>query len=72
MITARAVAIAALTVCRWILWALALLMAVYLGLAWWWGDPTFKIAYLGGAGLAALAGAFACGRLARRIAPDRR
>ena len=66
--TARAVAIAALTVFGWVLWALALLMAVYFALAWHSGDPRFKLAYLGGLGLGALAGGFACRHLARRVA----
>lgn len=71
MITARAVAIAALTVFGWLLWGLALLMAVYVLLAWRGGDPAFKIAYLAAAGVAALAAGFACRRFARRIGGDR-
>ena len=67
MITARAVAIAALTVFGWLLWALTLVMGVYVLLAWRSGDPAFKIAYLGAAGLAALAAGFACRRYVRRI-----
>ena len=71
MITARAVAIAALTVFAWLAWALALVMAVYVALAWRSGDPAFKIAYLAAAGLAALAAGFACRRFARRIGAAR-
>ncbi|KAF0132889.1 MAG: hypothetical protein FD152_1755 [Xanthobacteraceae bacterium] len=72
MITIRAVAIAALTVFGWVLWALAVLMAIYFALAWRAGDPTFKLAYLGAMGLCALGGGVACRYWARRIAPDRR
>lgn len=72
MLTARAVAIAALTVFGWVLWGIAALMAVYVALAWWSGDPAFKLAYLGAFGIAALVGGLACRRFARRIAPDPR
>ncbi|MDP3546954.1 MAG: hypothetical protein Q8S29_12315 [Phreatobacter sp.] len=71
MISARAVAIAALTVFGWVLWALSVLMAVYVALAWRAGDPAFKIAYLSAMGLGALAGGFACRFWARRIAGRR-
>jgi len=71
VITARAVAIAALTVFGWLLWALALVMGVYVLLAWRSGDPVFKIAYLGAAGLAALAAGIACRRYVRRIGAGR-
>jgi uncharacterized membrane protein YedE/YeeE len=67
MIPTRAVAIAALTVFGWVLLALTVLMSVYVALAWWAGDPTFKIAYLSAIGLTALGGALVCRRIARRI-----
>ncbi len=67
MIPARAVAIAALTVFGWVLLALTALMGVYVALAWWAGDPTFKIAYLTAIGLMALAGAITCRRIASGI-----
>ncbi len=71
MITARAVAIAALTVFGWLFWALALLMAVYVALAWWAGDPAFKVAYLGAAAAAAFAAGIFCRRFAGRIGGGR-
>ncbi|PTM52387.1 hypothetical protein [Phreatobacter oligotrophus] len=67
MIPARAVAIAALTVFGWVFLALAGLMAIYVGLAVWAGDPSFKIAYLGLFLLLALGAAFGCRHMARRI-----
>jgi len=68
MITIRAVAIAALTVFGWLLWGLAALMAIYLALAWRWGDPAFKLAYLGVLGVGALAGGLVCRYWARKAA----
>lgn len=72
MLSARAVAIAALTVFGWVLWGIAALMAVYVALAWWSGDPAFKLGYLVALGVGALAGGLVCRHWARRIATDRR
>jgi hypothetical protein len=67
MLVARAVAIACLTVFGWLLWALTLLLLVYLVMGWRSGDPEFKLTYLGLLGAGALFGGFLCRHLARRI-----
>jgi uncharacterized protein YggT (Ycf19 family) len=67
MIIARAIAIACLSVFAWLLWALTLLLLLYLFMAWRASDPTFKLVYLGIAAGSALIGGFVSRHVARRI-----
>jgi hypothetical protein len=67
MLVSRAVAIACLTVFGWLLWALTVLLIVYLAMGWRSGDPNFKLTYLAVMAAGAFAGGFLCRYLARRI-----
>jgi hypothetical protein len=67
MLVSRAVAIACLTVFGWLLWALTVLLIVYLAMGWRSGDPNFKLAYLAVMAAGFFAGGFLCRYLARRI-----
>jgi hypothetical protein len=67
MLIARAVAIACLTVFGWLLWALTVLLLVYLAMGWRSGDPNFKLIYLAVMAAGAFCGGFLCRHLARRI-----
>lgn len=67
MLISRAVAIACLTVFGWMLWALTVLLVVYLAMGWRSGDPGFKLIYLAVMAAGFLVGGFLCRWLARRI-----
>ena len=67
MLIARAVAIACLSVFAWLLWALTLLLLLYLVMAWQASDPTFKLAYLGIGAASTLIAGFVSRHVARRI-----
>jgi hypothetical protein len=67
MLVSRAVAIACLTVFGWLLWALGVLLLVYLAMGWRSGDPGFKLTYLAVMAAGAFGGGFLSRYLARRI-----
>ncbi|QCK87929.1 hypothetical protein E8L99_20315 [Phreatobacter aquaticus] len=67
MLIARAVAIACLSVFAWLLWALTLLLLLYLFMAWRASDPTFKLVYLGIGALSTMVAGFVSRHVARRI-----
>jgi hypothetical protein len=67
MLVSRAVAIACLTVFGWMLWALTVLLTVYLAMGWRSGDPNFKLTYLAVMAAGCFAGGFLCRYLARKI-----
>lgn len=67
MLVSRAVAIACLTVFGWLLWALTVLLIVYIAMGWRSGDPNFKLTYLAVMAAGAFVGGFLCRHLARRI-----